>query len=186
MPITLETATLTTNVAIPTLEPWRLSVYVPPMHQLQTYVGMPMTAFPTAVPCSLRSRSRSVSPIFGARSRSPRGLLRNSEPIPVVISTTANVSSKGFTNATFQVPGKTTIPSDGAFHNVTIAALRLGADMEWIAVPKQETKTHLKVRPCPCVRYALTTLCDHRRRSRTLLSIRFFLENLAFTLMVVL
>ncbi|KAG5637324.1 hypothetical protein H0H81_004970 [Sphagnurus paluster] len=56
------------------------------------------------------------------------------------------VSSKGNVNATFQVPGLLTIPSDGAAHNVTIAELKLNAAMSWVCVPKKDTKTHLSAK----------------------------------------
>jgi hypothetical protein len=56
------------------------------------------------------------------------------------------VSSKGNINATFRVPGLISIPSDGQSHNVTIVQLRLDASMTWVSVPKEDTKTHLKVR----------------------------------------
>jgi hypothetical protein len=55
------------------------------------------------------------------------------------------VASKGSINATFRVPGATSLPSDGNAHNVTIAQLDLDAEMSWIAVPKIDPKTHLKV-----------------------------------------
>jgi hypothetical protein len=55
------------------------------------------------------------------------------------------VSSNGGISATFRVPGLITIPSDSAFHNVTIAQLTLDASMSWVTVPKVDTKTHLKV-----------------------------------------
>lgn len=57
----------------------------------------------------------------------------------------AYVNSKGNITATFGVPGKITVPSDGATHNVTIVKLNLDATMRWVSVPKQEAKTHLSV-----------------------------------------
>jgi hypothetical protein len=59
----------------------------------------------------------------------------------------AHVTSKGNITATFAVPGKFSIPADGATHNVTIVKLNLEAKMRWVAVPKQEAKTHLSVSP---------------------------------------
>ena len=55
------------------------------------------------------------------------------------------VTSKGNVNATFQVPGEITIPSDEEQHNVTIAELDLEATMSWVCVPKGNTRVHLKV-----------------------------------------
>ena len=56
------------------------------------------------------------------------------------------VSSKGNVSATFRVPGMISIPSDGQAHSVTIVQLKLDASMSWISVPKEDAKTHLKVR----------------------------------------
>ena len=55
------------------------------------------------------------------------------------------VTSKGNVNATFEIPGKITIPSDNEQHNVTIAELDLEATMSWVCVPKGDTRVHLKV-----------------------------------------
>ena len=55
------------------------------------------------------------------------------------------VSSNGGISATFRVSGLITIPSDGAFHSVTITQLKLDASMSWVTVPKVDTKAHLKV-----------------------------------------
>ena len=59
--------------------------------------------------------------------------------------TSTEVTSKGNVNATFQVPGKITIPSDEERHNVTIAELDLEATMSWVCIPKGDTRVHLKV-----------------------------------------
>ena len=55
------------------------------------------------------------------------------------------VSSKGNITATFSVPGLMSIPSDNVAHKVTIAKLSLDATMQWVSVPKRDTKVHLKV-----------------------------------------
>lgn len=57
----------------------------------------------------------------------------------------ARVTSTGNITATFGVPGKMSIPSDEATHNVTVAKMNLKARMHWVTVPKQEAKTHLIV-----------------------------------------
>jgi hypothetical protein len=55
------------------------------------------------------------------------------------------VSSKGDINASFSVPGLTSIPSDNDSRNVTIVELRLDALMSWISIPKKDAKAHLTV-----------------------------------------
>jgi hypothetical protein len=55
------------------------------------------------------------------------------------------VSSKGYVSATFGVPGLINIPSDNVGHNVTIVKLTLDATMNWVCVPKKDTRVHLKV-----------------------------------------
>jgi hypothetical protein len=62
----------------------------------------------------------------------------------MAVASTA-VVSQGNITATFRVPGRTTVPSDGAVHSVTIAKLDLDAIVEWVAVPKKDPRTHLKV-----------------------------------------
>lgn len=54
--------------------------------------------------------------------------------------------STGNITTTFGVPGKISIPSDGATHNVTVAQMKLNGKMCWVTVPKQEAKAHLIVR----------------------------------------
>ena len=56
-----------------------------------------------------------------------------------------DVSSTSNVGGTFQVPGLISIPSDGIFHNVTIAKLDLDAKTSWICVPKKGAKTYLNV-----------------------------------------
>ena len=56
-------------------------------------------------------------------------------------------SSTGSINATFRIPGRTTIPSDEEEHSVTIADLRLHAKVTWVCIPKADTRVHLEVRP---------------------------------------
>jgi hypothetical protein len=56
-----------------------------------------------------------------------------------------DVSSTSNAGGTFQVPGLISIPSDGNYHNVTIAKLNLDAKMSWVCVPKKGAKTYMNV-----------------------------------------
>ena len=58
----------------------------------------------------------------------------------------AQITSTGSVNATFRIPGRTTIPSDDDEHSVTIADLRLDAKLAWVCIPKADTRVHLEVR----------------------------------------
>ena len=103
-----------------------------------------------------RSRSAALSGGVGAvaRSREEYGVARSQEEYGNLLdfSEEANmehrelvVSSKGNISATFRVPGLISIPSNGQAHNVTIVQLKLDASMTWVSVPKEDSKTHLKV-----------------------------------------
>jgi len=72
--------------------------------------------------------------------------LRNSDDLDFnMVHESTVVTSQGNVNATFRVPGTTTIPSDEEEHNVTIAELDLEATMSWVCIPKGDTRVHLKV-----------------------------------------
>ena len=152
VPIILETATPTDNVTIPKLDPWRVSVYAPPRPP------------PPPRPMSGAMRARSVMPLteeveedsdedmgFGLFDDGP---VAQPTPAARMAVNSALVVSQGNITATFRVPGRTTVPSDGAFHSVTIAKLDLDAVVEWVAVPKKDPRTHLKVsRPSSCTHF---------------------------------
>jgi uncharacterized protein (TIGR02231 family) len=144
VPIILETATPTDNVTVPKLDPWRVSVYAPP----------PPPPPPRPVPMMVRDRRRSRATISEEEEASDDDMgfglfdggsdLRAAPALRMAVASTA-VVSQGNITATFRVPGRTTVPSDGAVHSVTIAKLDLDAIVEWVAVPKKDPRTHLKV-----------------------------------------
>ncbi|KAF5374163.1 hypothetical protein D9615_008847 [Tricholomella constricta] len=129
IPLTLETATPTFGVGVPTLDPWNLSLYRE--SQLESY------------------SAASAAPMANVRRKVGRGQGQ------VVSHREMQVSSKGNVSATFEVPGLITIPSDGAAHNVTIAELKLAARMSWVCVPKKDTKTHLSAKIKNASQYTL-------------------------------
>lgn len=134
IPLILETASPTFGVGVPTLEPWKLSQYKP-------IVLPPRPVAYAALPGASITRSRGS--VVTPDDASSYGAERERS---VVGHRQLEVSSKGNVNATFQVPGLLTIPSDGAAHNVTIAELKLNAAMSWVCVPKKDTKTHLSAK----------------------------------------
>ncbi|KAJ3537111.1 hypothetical protein NMY22_g5732 [Coprinellus aureogranulatus] len=146
VPITLETATPTFGVGIPQLYPWTLSirqpVYLPKKakggfggggaarHSGYLRESALLGGAPGApAPMMARTMSLALAEGSGADAIEHRGL---------------EVSSRGNVTATFSVPGLMSIPSDNVAHNVTIVKLSLDAKMEWVTVPKQEPKVHLK------------------------------------------
>lgn len=134
VPLTLETATPTFGVNVPTLTPWTLSVFSPAALKLKgsRSFGMPSAsrfASLSAAPQSIRYR--------GQHSESSESLEIQHRGL--------QVSSKGYVSATFGIPGLINIPSDNVGHNVTIVKLTLDATMNWVCVPKKDTKVHLKV-----------------------------------------
>jgi uncharacterized protein (TIGR02231 family) len=134
VPLTLETATPTFGVNVPTLTPWTLSVYSPPVMKAmkKRSPGLPSFSSAAALPAPMMaSYSSRLRETESAESLSiqHRGL---------------QVSSRGYVSATFGVPGLINIPSDNVAHNVTIVKLALEAAMNWVCVPKKDTRVHLK------------------------------------------
>ena len=76
----------------------------------------------------------------------------------------ASVTSQGTINATFSVPGLVSVPCDGDPHTFTIANLELQAELSWVAVPRKDTKVHLKVSQIDKYRLLFTHNAVCRRR----------------------
>jgi Domain of unknown function (DUF4139) len=162
VPITLETASPTFGVAIPSLSRWNLSVYRPVIHKAVKNARASSAIFKKSK--ALEAREESDDDMgFGLFDDGP-----------------AVVTSKGNITATFTIPGLMSIPSDGVAHNVTIANLSLDAEMEWVSVPKREAKVHLKA----CLLIDLVSLFDLfivRLSSRTCLNTPSLLDLLVST-----
>lgn len=130
VPLTLECASPTFGLGLPSLNPWKLAVHnpQPPSSDDSAFIGFTYkrTSAPQASVASASRRARSTA-------------------MPAMAHQGAEVSSKGNFSATFRIPGDITIPSDGASHNFTIVQLKLEATMTWVSVPKQDVRTHLKV-----------------------------------------
>ncbi|KAF5369113.1 hypothetical protein D9615_010435 [Tricholomella constricta] len=143
IPLTLETATPTFGVGVPTLDTWNLSLYRAQFKSQMLAYGAPPMASASVAPMAAKVRrmvSRETSEVERGQTVAHREL---------------QVSSKGNVSATFEVPGLITIPSDNAAHNVTIAELKLGATMSWVCVPKKDTKTHLSAKIKNASQYTL-------------------------------
>jgi len=163
VPIILETATPTDNVTVPKLDPWRVSVYAPPP-------PLPALARFSRTDRVAKEQEESDDDMgFGLYDDE---IPSQPAPAPNMAVTSALVVSQGNITATFRVPGRTTVPSDGAVHSVTIAKLDLDAAMEWVAVPKKDPRTHLKISRKFSSTYYLHYSSPRRPKSRTLLTIR--------------
>jgi hypothetical protein len=108
-----------------------------------------------------RSRSRSSSPDRsprrdrrgspGRRDRSPSRRSRSRSPSPPTISipsldiTKNEESTPTNVAASFMVPFRMTILSDDTSHQVTIAQIPAEAELEWVCVPKLDTRVYLRV-----------------------------------------
>lgn len=133
--MTLETASPTFGLGVPTLDTWTLSVHqVPTIIKESDTSGFQDDAEPEAGRGVLLSSPKRRKPMVAESSDQPK-LFHLALP----------VTSAGNISATFSVPGVITIPSDAAHHNVTIVRLKLDATMSWLSVPKKDAKTHLTV-----------------------------------------
>lgn len=142
IPLTLETATPTYGVGVPTLSPWTLSMHKP---SPPPPVSMMLGASRSAAPMSRRKSAF----IESDEDMEFDGLTRGMPHIG------ATVTSKGNVSATYRVPGRITIPADGTEHTFTIVELNLDASMSWVSVPKVDTKTHLKAKVTNASDYTL-------------------------------
>jgi len=91
----------------------------------------------------------------------PPSLMTTSQTLPspphmfIQLADTANTGS----TATFTIPGRSTIPSDGQnekqTHKVSIAIIDLDAWIEWIAVPKRKPSAFMRCRVKNTSQYTL-------------------------------
>ncbi|KAF8907342.1 hypothetical protein CPB84DRAFT_1844039 [Gymnopilus junonius] len=149
VPLALETASPTFGLGVPTLVPWTLSIYRP--------VAKTLSRKTFGMSSALLSSQSSQPPTIVAAP--PRGDAFNeamgSGPYLGIEHRGLLVSSKGTVSATFDIPGLTTVPSDGVGHNVTIVRLALDATMNWVCVPKKDIRVHLKAKVKNASEYSL-------------------------------
>ena len=149
VPLTLETATPSFQVGIPTLSTWTLSANHPSSVAYAAAAAVrppaPQPMYDYAALASLdavtqeQQRERQQE-----RSERQRDRQRGRASPPLNFRGAA-ISSKGNVSATFAVPGIITIPSDATTHNVTITELKLDATISWVAVPKLDARVRLSV-----------------------------------------
>ncbi|RDB30474.1 Protein F37C4.5 [Hypsizygus marmoreus] len=141
VPLTLETATPTFGVSVPTLQPWTVSYGPPP--------PPPPRPSPVCFTASVKSKSgRGLGEVMRYSSMLADDTSEDALEAEGydMAHQESLVSSTGTVSATFRVPGLINVPCDGEAHSVTIVQLKLDAAMTWIAVPKSDTKVHLKAK----------------------------------------
>ncbi|KAG6807698.1 hypothetical protein H0H92_006658 [Tricholoma furcatifolium] len=92
---------------------------------------------------------------YKAKSKMRLSSLVSSVESPQMEHRRATVISKRGVTATYQVPGRITIPSDGKAHSVTVTKLYLHTDMSWVAVPRADSKVHLQAKIVNASEYTL-------------------------------
>lgn len=152
VPITLETTSPSFDLALPSIDTWKIDTYKP-------YVPPPGASLRGGAQLFSRSHRKGskarFSSVEGAidseseldEAKEEGGAWRGgATPLVMPHSSTA-VSTRGGVemNATFRVPGVVSVPSDGVAKTVTIATLVPEAKLTWMAVPSIDTRVHLTV-----------------------------------------
>lgn len=132
MPITLETSQPTFGLELPELRPWKITYEKPSRRTKQT----------------ARKSVGGKAPRKQLTAPTGHNSDDDEDDDDDMEFDVAAVTSKGNVNATFRVPGLTSIPSDQEEHGVTIAELQLDAKVSWVCIPQGSTQVHLEV-SCP-------------------------------------
>ncbi|CUA74076.1 Protein F37C4,5 [Caenorhabditis elegans] [Rhizoctonia solani] len=128
--LTLSTASPQLGSKVPTLSPWKIGFPAPPPPP------PPGRAQPVARYMAEASSAEESDDYMGFA-------LFDDEPVPAMAARTAHVATAGVLSATFGIPGRSDIPSDGGSHKVVVAVLDLEAELEWICVPREKESVFL-------------------------------------------
>ncbi|KAL1681783.1 hypothetical protein EV122DRAFT_204764 [Schizophyllum commune] len=140
VPLVLETIAPAFGVAIPELDTWDVQL-------------LPIVKPASESTSSLfAQRGPARGALFGSSSTlptmappAPRArALMVAAAAPAMEHSDVQVTSHSVINTTFEVPGLISVPSDKQTHNVIIANLKLDAQLQWITVPKKDTRVFLK------------------------------------------
>lgn len=132
--LALSTARPAVSTTIPELNPWYLDVYRPPMPKMMRMASpvaggaadMAFAAAPAQMAATNELRSEAVPP-------------------PPVEVATATVEEAG-ASVTFRVTRAVGIPSDGSPHKTVITNLDLGAELDYVTVPKIAEEAYLRAK----------------------------------------
>ncbi|KAB5592339.1 Protein F37C4,5 [Ceratobasidium theobromae] len=134
--LTLSTASPQLGSAVPTLTSWRIGPRPPPLPVALHAKGIAMKRASRAI----ESEASDEDMGFGLFDGTPPATAAHAAPM---IVRQARVATAGVLSATFGIPGRSDIPSDQSSHKVVITVLELGADLEWVCVPREKESVFL-------------------------------------------
>lgn len=129
--LALSTARPAVSTTIPELDPWYLDVYAPPRPLMAR--SMPMGGADMAF---------AAAP---AQSAPTSKLAMAEAPAPPAEIATATIEATG-TAVTFRVARPVGIPSDGSPHKTVITNLDMGAQLDYITIPKIAEEAYLRAK----------------------------------------
>ncbi|KAH8810143.1 hypothetical protein DL96DRAFT_554607 [Flagelloscypha sp. PMI_526] len=146
--LTLETAAPSFKHKLPSLNPWNVTIYQPPPPPPPTIGGTRGRGGFGYLAVSSRARKKpSSGPITEEYSVQDQDMWMAPESWSLdeqaMEHRVVQVTSTGDVNASFEIPGTISIPSDGDSHNVTITKLELPLEREWVSVPRKEISVHM-------------------------------------------
>ncbi|KIM32689.1 hypothetical protein M408DRAFT_20058 [Serendipita vermifera MAFF 305830] len=137
--LTLSTASPQLGSTIPTLAPLWINAIVPSFRTKQTARKSTGGAVHGSAPAE-KSRQRMSARFESASADEPSFFFAHQDTIAV----------EGAMSTSYIIEGLSTIPSDtdatSQAHKVTVAVVDLTADLEWIAVPKEQPSAFLRAR----------------------------------------
>ncbi|KAL1747065.1 hypothetical protein HDZ31DRAFT_80762 [Schizophyllum fasciatum] len=143
VPLILHTAAPAHGVTLPKLDTWHV--------QIEPAAANTRKCSPGRLFGDAPDHSYSATPSAFASYPPPsmrRGVSADSMPLAAAAAPMAHrdvpVTSQSIINTTFDVPGLISVPSDKQTHNVTITKLQLDAKLQWVTVPKKDSRVYLK------------------------------------------
>ena len=117
---------------------------VPPPPFPPSFPPLPMTAMMPTMRASVRSRSS--SPDWSSRSRSPRGIRAEARPAAAIAppQVDAAAADRSPLALAYRVEGAVTLPSDGLAHRIAIAVLDFQAEIKYVCAPRMNTAVFIE------------------------------------------
>ena len=126
--VTLSTARPSAGIQPPVLLPWRIALYEPEPAQSRAVAPMAAMAPPPAPAPATRAKAAEA------------------EPIPVEAQRAAATMAAAGLSVEYVIPGRSSIPSDGAEHRVRIADMDAVARLAATTVPRLDPHAYLQAR----------------------------------------
>lgn len=134
--LALSTARPAVSTTIPELDPWFLDVYRPPVPRMARAASPMGGAADMATFAAMPAQAAEPTAKLYAEAAPP--------PPPAEVAT-ATVEAAG-TAVTFRVARPVGIPSDGSPHKTVITNLDLGAQLDYVTVPKIAEEAYLRAK----------------------------------------